>query len=239
MPGAFEFLSSAVRDQLISVLVGGAVTATVAYLRWQTTLRLPARRTWRYDGGDQLAVVVAASAHVDTGTYQRPHTGIGQVRAMSLLVPQLVRAYRNVDLEQVRLSSQVRGRDLEADLLTLGGPKNNSVTEQLLARIQGLPFTVTGTAIDWGGTVYDGQAREGRVVLDFGYVVRAPNPFCPERRIVVIAGSHTFGTVAAARWMAEHGGDSAIPRDVAVLVEADVLDDGHVISPRMLEQVAL
>ncbi|AJF64846.1 hypothetical protein SVTN_10795 [Streptomyces vietnamensis] len=179
-------------------------------------------------------VVVAASAEIHTGEYARPTTGIGQVRAMSLLVPLLVRAYRGIDLEQVLLSSRTPGRDLEADMLTLGGPKNNEVTSMLLKAVPQLPFTVDGSSIRWQGTTYEGRAVGEQVVHDYGYIVRAPNPFAQDKRIVVVGGSHTFGTVAAARWLAENGDARNLPADVAVLVEAEVLQDGHVVRPRML-----
>ncbi len=158
---------------------------------------------------------------------------------MSLLVPSLARAYRNVDLEQVQLSSDLPGKDLETDLISLGGRKTNAITGQLLDRIPDLPFSVENTMIRWQETEYEGIVHDGRVVQDFGYVVRSDNPFAPGRRIVVVAGSHTYGTVAAARWLAEAGGSKDIPANTAILVKADVLADGHVGRPTVVQQVAL
>jgi len=194
---------------------------------------------WRYRDGDRFSLIVASSAQVDTGKYLRPTTGIGQVRAMSLLVPSLTRAYRKVDLEQVQLSAVAPGRDLEADLLVLGGAKNNAVTARLLAHLPGLPFTSSDEAIVWQGVAFEGETSGPNVIRDYGYVVRAPNPFAPGRRVVIVAGSHTFGTVAAARWLVNHGGDRKLPADVAVLVESEVLNDGHVTAPKAIHQVAL
>jgi hypothetical protein len=243
MVGALERMVEVVAGQSISLVVGSALTAAVGYARWLLVRRLPARRTWRFpDDAGQLTVVVASSADVDTGRYTRPTTGVGQVRAMSLLVPLLVRAYRNVDLQQVSLSAQTPGRDLESDLLVLGGPKSNEIAERTLtalAALRGLPLRVRGNVITWEGTPYQGEVAEERVVKDYGYVVRADSPFAPGKRVVVVAGSHTFGTVAAARWLAERGGERDVPADVAVLVEADVLSDGHVGVPRELRRVAL
>lgn len=237
--GIVHQFTDAAGAKAISLVAGSVVTTCVGVGRWLIFSRLPARRTWRYADGDKLTLVVASSAQVDTGKYSRPTTGIGQVRAMSLLVPSLARAYRKVDLEQVRLSARTPGKDLEADLLVLGGAKNNEITAKLLDRLPGLPFTAPGEVIQWDGVDYEGATTGQDVVHDYGYVVRAPNPFAPGRRVVVIAGSHTFGTVAAARWLADHGGDRDVPADVAVLVEAEVLADGHVAFPKLIHQVAL
>jgi hypothetical protein len=238
--GALERMTEVVADQSLALIVGSALTAAAGYLRWLLVRRLPARRTWRFtDDADQLTVVVASSADVDTGQYTRPTTGVGQVRAMSLLVPLLVRAYRTVDLQQVCLSAHTPGRDLEADLLLLGGPKSNEISERALRALPGLPLTVHGNLLSWAGTTYLGEVHGERVVRDYGYVIRAASPFAPGRRLVVVAGSHTFGTVAAARWLAERGGARDVPADVAVLVTAEVHEDGHVGVPKELHRVAL
>ena len=237
--GLVHQVSDAAGAKVLSLVAGGAATAGVGIARWLVFSRLPARRMWRYADGDRLSLIVASSAQVDTGKYSRPTTGIGQVRAMSLLVPSLARAYRKVDLEQVRLSSLTPGKDLEADLLVLGGAKNNEITRKLLAGIPGLPFSAPAEVISWSGTDYEGVVDGEMVTHDYGYVVRAPNPFAPSRRIVVIAGSHTYGVVAAARWLAESGAGRKVPADVAVLVEAEVLGDGHVAVPKVVHQVAL
>ncbi|WP_103501588.1 MULTISPECIES: hypothetical protein [Streptomyces] len=237
---AVEHLADIVRDQALSLVVGAALTAGAGYVRWLLVKRLPARRTWRFpDEAGRLVMVVSSSAEVDTGQYTRPTTGVGQVRAMSLLVPRLARAYREVDLQQVSLSERLPGRDLESDLLLLGGPKTNEITGRALAEIPGLPLTVSGNVITWDGSRHEGVVATERVVRDFGYVVRAPSPFAPGRRLVIVAGSHTFGTVAAARWLAERGGDRDVPENVAVLVEAPVLRDGHVGVPKELHRVPL
>lgn len=237
--GLFHQLSDAAEAKAVSLAAGGVVATCAGYGRWLISRRLPARRMWRYRSGDKFTLIVASSAQVDTGKYVRPTTGIGQVRAMSLLVPSLARAYRKVDLEQVQLSAVTPGKDLEADLLVLGGAKNNAVTARLLDHLPGLPFTSPDDVIVWEGTSYEGVTNGPNVVRDYGYVVRAPNPFAPGRRVVIVAGSHTFGTVAAARWLAKHGGDRKLPADVAVLVESEVLNDGHVTAPKAIHQVAL
>jgi hypothetical protein len=228
LPSALKFLL----EQSTSVVLGALLSAGIAYTRWVTTRRLPARRMWRYAPGGDITVVAASTAVIDTGKYSRPTTGVGQIRALALLAPCLVRAYRQVDLEQIRLASEAPGRELEHDLLVLGGAKNNRVTRQLLERIPGLPFSAAGDVIAWEGVDFEGTTDGRGVTHDYGYVVRARNPFAADRRVVLIAGSHTYGTVAAARWFVEHGSERDLPADVAVLVEADVHEDGHVTVPR-------
>ncbi|MGA4856632.1 hypothetical protein ACPCAB_08190 [Streptomyces koyangensis] len=230
---------STVSGDAFAAFIGIITTAAVGGLRWQLHKRLPAKRMWRFSDARSLTLAIATSGEIDTGLYPRPTTGLGQVRAVALLAPSLTRAYRELDLEQLRLSATVRGDEFENDLVVLGGPKNNHVAEHILAHIPGIPLRVDQNLLFWEGEQYTGVVRDKKVLRDYGYVVRAPNPFASERRVVVIAGAHTYGTIAAARWMVESGGAREIPADVAVLVEAMVLDGGHVTRPKVIHRVAL
>lgn len=222
--------------KLLSLTIGGLATTAVGFGRRYAFNKLPARRLWRYVDASNLTLIIASSAQVNTGKYTRPTTGIGQARAMSLIVPSLTRAYSDVDLQQVRLSAITPGKDLEADLLVLGGAKTNEITRKLIESIPNLPFTAPNEVITWDNTAYEGTTVNENVIHDYGYIVRAPNPFDLDRRVVILAGSHTFGTVAAARWLLLEGAKRNIPANVAVLVEADVLSDGHVTKPKLIRQ---
>lgn len=120
-------------------------------------------------------------------------------------------------------------------MLVFGGPKTNEVSK-LFMRLLGeaLPLTVKGETIVWGTDVYEGEIRRGCVVRDYGFVVRVDNPLNRSRRIVLLGGCHTHGVVAAARWLAENGGKLRTSKNICVLVESDVLPDGHVIAPRVV-----
>lgn len=229
----------AVGSQILSAVVAAVLTGIGTLVRWFVVKRLPARRTWRYLKASELSIVLDTS-YIDTGRYQRPVAGLGQVRALSVLVPSLTHAYRDLDLEKVRLSAHLRGSEMERDLLILGGPKNNEAARRILgAMSEALPLRLGGGAITWQGTAYTGDTADGEVVRDCGYVVRAANPFNPNKRVVLIGGWSTYGTVAAARWLAENGAGRALTADVAVLVEASVLPDGHVSTPRLLRRAPL
>lgn len=233
--GLLGGIGDIVRDELVSLAVGSLLAVAAGYLRWLLLRRLPARRVWRFTGRTRIVIVVATSALVDTGKYQRPTTGLGQVRANALLMPHLKRTFRAAHHEGISFSSTVPGNILESDLLLLGGAKNNEITRRAIQSMTDLPFTAPGNVINWNGRRYEGSRSSNTVVRDYGYVVRGPNPFAPDKRLVIAAGSHTFGTVAAARWLAECGGSRDIPADVAVLVAADVYNEDHVGVPRVVE----
>jgi hypothetical protein len=164
-------------------------------------------------------------------------TGLGQVRALTILSPSLRRAYPKIDLQKVLLSEEVGGNDLDKNLLVIGGPKNNAVAKVLLEKLSSIvPFTVSDSAISLYGTQYDAVSASGQITRDYGYVIRAIHPLYPSRRVVLIGGTHTYGTASAARWLVEKGNDSRVPSDEAVVVESEVVLQGHVSSPKVIHQ---
>jgi hypothetical protein len=184
--------------------------------------------------------IVLDTDFVDTGRYQRPVAGLGQIRGLSLLIPSLTRAYRGIELDKVCLSEYLPGDRIEQDLLVLGGPKNNEVARRILTAMEGtLPFRLAD------GIVWDGDAPRraehvnGSVVRDYGYIVRTSNPLNPARRVVLIGGASTYGTIAASRWLAENGAARSLPANVAILVEASVVQGGHVSAPSLVRHAPI
>ncbi len=55
-----------------------------------------------------------------------------------------------------------------------------------------------------GALEYEGHAINRNVVMDYGLIVRASNPFTSrDRTAILFAGSHTYGTIAAAKFFTE------------------------------------
>ncbi len=209
---------------------------------------LPGRRLWCISDPSRVVITVAHSASSDTGEYDRPATGVGQVRALALLMPSLRRTYPDLRVRNIFLSSEALQERVEQDLICLGSPKTNSVTADVLARLGSTcpaTFDSVGNRIIWkegadSAATFSGTITDGDVTTDVGLVLRARNPFRPGRTVIVLAGSHTFGTIAAARFFCEQLNDpfKRRPRYFAAVVEAQVRD-GYPSSPEMLRTVRL
>lgn len=171
---------------------------------------------WQIQKPRRLVVVVANSSRIPTGEYLKPATGIGQVRALSCAFKSLIKAYNDVDIRNIYLSTDHLQDHLENDLILLGGPKNNEVTRDFLdLLVKHQPATATGSKITWrekrdgkwsdeGATEYYGETRDECVHTDYGLIIRARNVFSHEKRTVILfAGSHTYGTLAAAKYFVE------------------------------------
>ena len=137
-----------------------------------------------------------------------------------------------------------------------GSPKTNKISGKFLERINDRqPAVQKESSIYWrnrklndnwirkGTKRFLGKVKNGKVISDYGLIVRATNPFRPEdspekRTVVLFSGSHTYGTMAAARYFVEvmhrkFGFRTLKKNNIVVLVKAQV--EGR--WPEQIEQV--
>jgi hypothetical protein len=221
-------------------LFSSGVALVLGLVASRAIMVISGRRLWQLSDPERVIVCVSESGAAQTGRYRRPATGIGQVRALAVVAPSLQRAYRKLDLSNVRLSTDQLADNREIDLISLGGGKNNEVTKDILECLSakiGLPAGSQGSAITWaaadGLIAYEAETEDGAVKTDYGLIVRAGSPFRSGRSVVVLAGASTFGTTAAARFFVEHC--RSIRGPFAAIVKAPVRDR-HALEP---EQVVL
>ncbi|WP_328912130.1 hypothetical protein [Streptomyces sp. NBC_00223] len=234
-------------DQIFSALIGALVTLVLTWIGRRIQIN-GTKRMWRLRRPDRLRIVLSTSARIETPTYFRPVTGLGGARALSLLTPSLARAYRIPD-GVAMLSSLVEDRDREGDLILLGGPKNNEVTREALARLdRRLPVTMRteGDEKIYRRTSWNsedealpppsGQApSHGRAGADYGLIIRAPNCFNSETTLMIFAGQHTYGIIAAAQYFLTHQREmrKMSHRNFALVVKSAVTAKEHVEPPEL------
>lgn len=257
-------MNSHVEDLLWSLVQNFAWTVVVVvagYVFYRAQATRKAARSWGLPAlvpflgirTRDTPTLVVATSDVTEG---RPMTGIGQVRAIALLTPSIVRAYgAHVRDDDVRMSRGCRldDRRFGHDLVTIGGGKTNEVTADVLGRLR-LPDgyglvagpdpsnDATVERILWAGE--DGRrllpdAREGRKYA-LGLVIRCANPYGTGVLTVIAgakaSGSGTYGTEAAAAALAE---DEQLRRSrwralrgrrfgFVALVSAEIIGSGEV-----------
>jgi len=228
---------------LLSNAVWVPVGMLIAWLAYFIGVRLPHRRLWRLADPSKLTVCASNSTNTNTGVYSRPSTGIGQVRAMALAINSLNAAYhKQLDVMHILLSTDHIQDRMENDLLILGGPKTNRVAAELFKAIEyeqpALQVKNTiywrvkqrnGQWIDDGVVEYEGHAVNRKVTQDYGLIIRMQSPFTSKARTVILfSGSHTYGTVAAAKYFTESKDIRRLlkrkQQNLVALVSAQVID---------------
>ncbi len=185
------------------------------------------RRRWRLSNPQGLRICISASPNIESGTYFRPTTGIGQAKALALVAPSLIRAWRDVDAQNVYFANEISGSGLETDLILIGGPKTNSLSARVLDLVgEAYGIRQQGSTIVAGNSEFEGEVADDATGTDYGLLLHINNPFAQGHRLVLLSGSHTFGTVAAARFMTS---SPAVPRrsgEFAFVIKASV-EKGH------------
>jgi len=209
---------SSILVNLVSNVLWVPIVALVAYLVFFLQVRLPGRRLWRLKNPANLVICAANSTNTNTPVYRRPATGIGQVRALVLATRSLYRAYhKKLNIQNILLSTESLQHLVEEDLMILGGPLHNALAEKYLDCLhEEQPVRIIGNKIIWrtnlsgghwidqGAVEYEGNAVNRKIVLDYGLVMRTYNPFTSrDRTVIFFCGSHTYGTIAAAKFFTE------------------------------------
>lgn len=198
----------------------------------------PTKRLWRLKESKKLVICVSTSTWIETEKYSYsavPATGIGQVRALALIVTSLNKVYKNLNLRDVLLSEEKIQTKIENDVILLGGPENNKITREFLDEIQRLSIVdQANQVITW--KVGENEERfmpyieNGEIKRDYGLIIRMENPLSSlKRAIFLFSGTTTWGTIAAARFFTEKMYKSAIGglkirKNLALIVSCKVKD---------------
>jgi len=195
---------------------------------------IPLKKFWRIRNPRELVICIATSTKTDTGEYFRPATGVGQARSLAIVYASLSKAYKDIQVKNILLSIDPIQNQIEHDL---GGPKNNDFSRIFLKKIEQLNIaTQNESTIYWfhnhSQDSYIGTTNEKKVTTDYGLIIRMENPFVTNSEkpsIILLSGSHTYGTIAAAKYFTEnlvkeHLLISTTKRNLFIIVECDVFD---------------
>ena len=204
----------------------------------------PAKRLWKLKRPANLTVIAAQTGKEPVEgpqdpsmianpeiEYNRTSTGLGEFRAMSVIVSSLSAAHKNIKLENILVLGKrdYVGNWLENDMILLGGPKKNEMARLLLIRLKTelgqdiveltedglLRWKVHGEEKDFRAIPAAKRQNDVPVVEeDYGLIIAMANPFCQgSTRAFLFAGCHTYGTAAAASYFTtKHRWDQQKPK---------------------------
>jgi hypothetical protein len=159
--------------------------------------------------------------------------GYGDLLALSRLLTLADTYFKNNQL-RVHTDSREFNTSKMDNLVVIGGGKYNPVFRELVGELNiPLHFFDTATASfreirnQGRSIVYSPEYSDSGVLTkDIGLAVHARNPNSDNRTIVIVAGSHTYGSVAAMEYLAHQHPLREIKRflghNVEVVVSGDV-----------------
>ena len=197
----------------------------------------PIKKLWNISDPKNLIICAATSTKTDTGKYFRPSTGIGQVRALGYSIESLSKAY-DVKIQNILFSDDQIQKQIEKDIIILGGPKNNDIARLFLDKLKDFKDIVyqENNTIFWKirneEREFNAIEINQKVTKDYGLIIRGVNLFCNQTQktsFCLFTGCHTYGTIAAAKYFTEEYVRKIKPlsknkNNIVILVECDIID---------------
>lgn len=143
--------------------------------------------------------IIPGTTETTTEARGAPLATIGTVAAYQKLMTLAAESERTLDLPDFYFANDFPHEQFDSNLICIGFAQSNRVTAEVLRYID-LPVQFVGhTFVDnTDGKQFAPVLEDGVIVEDFGCLIRAENPFNPERIVVIIAGTQTYGMKAAA-----------------------------------------
>lgn len=223
-------------SSLLAFLLGAA--GQRVYQRWKATR--PTRRVWRLDRSADIVIAQSDGPGHDTPF---PTLYEGDAEA-AVIVSQYLQSVVGVPKPRIiRASTFSRCRDARGNLVIVGGPNANVLYKEIDRRVS-MPYAFELYAdradmIRRDGRVFAQEVANAKTVRDFAVINFLPSPFDPARRIVVLAGCGTKGTLAAAGMVAVDGIREIAahrPPDTpfSVVIEIEIID-GQMTKPHIID----
>ena len=188
---------------IVVALIGFGIGWIWQRLRQWTKLRR-ARRFWRPFVTGGLQVVVG---RFEFTQFQTPGClGVGDAMGLAEL-----RAYlESLGLRDFAVSYAdcLDGDSLKTNLILIGGPQPNAISKEVITKINST-FRF-GDSARIGSPIYDSltgqpyapvtKPNSGEILMDYGLILKASNPFAPSKQVLLIAGCFGYGTWAGVRF---------------------------------------
>ena len=137
-----------------------------------------------------------------------------------------------------KLDTQVRAGDLKKNIILIGGPKSNIISEKINKELP-IYFDYSEKFLDWN--IVSSLSKTVYTDEHVGFITRIPNPFCEGKEILVFAGKRFRGTRAAVVGFIRHTrevikGNKQKPGKIAKVVKGvDEDSDGIIDEVEFLE----
>lgn len=187
-------------------LVAGVALIFLGFVSRQLVTLFRTRATRRIWRGlhSKSSLTITLSAKPGRSPEANPRASFDEVRVLTSLIPTLIRLRIEYSIVDSTIGA---ARNLtSSNLLIIGGPNSNEVSREalrLLAPLLSIEIDREGPGVTVDDRHYAPQYGDSRteVCYDYGFIIRAPNPFSsnPSLSATLIMGFRGIGTAGAAQ----------------------------------------
>lgn len=197
---------------VIASVIGAAFYSAFLFLLgafWQRIRFMnPARWFWRLDE-PKSKVLISASLHNYDPAEHTAYIPTGDTLAVAEIASLMKRIYgRSIDVVYSDPESPVKAWD--STVVLIGGGKDNLTARCLLAALDPPLHAYDHEDAEHDYKGLKNHRREPVIsppvttLEDSAFIIRTLDPLRRDKDVYIIAGGYTFGTYAAAQWIAQH-----------------------------------
>jgi hypothetical protein len=204
-------------DKLLDTVVKNLADAFKKILHNDSLANIYLNKIWFPNDAGTIHVV--APPEPEKSEYASPESknyiflnNLGDIDTVLETMTFLNRNYRGVKIPIY--SAEEFKNHIEDNLVVIGGPGDgdsesdgNSICALMMDKMNvkiGYSFTEEDETMTYKDQKFAATYRGGKVVKDYGYFARFPNPFNPKSAVVLVHGIHTFGVLGAAKAFSDH-----------------------------------
>jgi len=223
-------------DNLLSYVVEGLSNEFKKILKNNSLANVYLSKIWFPNNAGVINVIAppepekSESASPDSKNYIFLNN-LGDIDTVLEIMNFLNRNYRGVKVD-IHSSEEFKN-DIEDNLVVIGGPGDseedgNSICSLMIDKIDvkiSYSFSDDDETMLYKEQKFSAVYRGNKVIKDYGYFARFPNPFNPNTFVILIHGIHTFGVLGAAKAFSDHPSAQGNIRKVMKKLNLDDIKD--------------
>jgi len=212
------------------------------YLKESSKSLLYFKSLWGFDEAEQVYIVCPELEEPEKRQYPEPQEFLylgkyGDIDSLIVVYSSLNKIYPQLSIKFCTSEEfkSIPGNPYASNLILIGGPDYNKVTESFMKYT---PFEFSQNENDETILIYNQRnqvfepkfklKKEIEEVVDYGFFLKIPNPYNPDKKLIMINGIHTYGVYGAAKCFSlydEH--EINIAKDNCKTVIETLGDDPH------------
>ncbi len=202
---AFYKSERGILDNLVTAgitLLATWVWSRVRRVRHRVSRDGPYSAVWNLRENQTIGIVTGAIQEDSAG--QVPRMSSGDIKALTEVILSIRSMYPKLHYRHA-FSPDFSTGELDDNLVIIGGPKWNWVSAYFFEKRQDSPVSFDEYDIVVHGEAEDdvfSASVEGEVITrDVGVICRLPHPDAADKAVFMFAGCHTYGVLAAVRYV--------------------------------------
>lgn len=182
----------------------------LTYLKEAPESLLYFKSLWGFRDVDQVYVVCPELEEPEKRQYPEPQEFLylgkyGDIDSLIVIYSSLNKIYPQLSMKFCTSEEfkNIPGNPYASNLILIGGPDYNKVTDSFMKYT---PFEFSQDETDettlvykQGNRIFRPEFKLHQEIVDYGFFLKIPNPYNPDKKLIMINGIHTYGVYGSAK----------------------------------------